>query len=296
MKKLLFLAGLILLAASCSKESVEQVINEQAVAPVTVAVSGFTVEQGDFPGTRATPVGSYSDVKTLTLAFYRIGNGDEVYKHTQYRNNLSEGETFGEFSTTLPLGNYTMVVLASGNSNGITLTSPTTATYGENTVKDTFAATQSVNITSANAVNLNATLNRIVTAVAVQSTDNRPAEVTHMRFTYSAGGKSFSPSTGLATVNTGFATTAEYSSGTVGHTTFVGGYLFLASDTQTMDVTIETLDAADGNVLFSKTITGVTLQRNRLTTLTGAIYSSANITASSFQIDGAWLDGNNVNF
>ena len=63
-----------------------------------------------------------------------------------------------------------------------------------------------------------------------------------------------------------------------------------------MDVTIETLDAADGNVLFSKTITGVTLQRNRLTTLTGAIYSSANITASSFQIDGAWLDGNNVNF
>ena len=145
-------------------------------------------------------------------------------------------------------------------------------------------------------MNLNATLNRIVTAVAVQSTDNRPAEVTHMRFTYSAGGKSFSPATGLATSNTGFVTTMDYSPSSVGNKTFTGGYLFLASDVQTMDVTIETLDAADGNVLFSKTITDVPLKRNRMTTLTGAIYSSANVTGSSFLIESDWIDAENVNF
>jgi hypothetical protein len=63
-----------------------------------------------------------------------------------------------------------------------------------------------------------------------------------------------------------------------------------------MDVTIETLDAADGNVLFSKTITDVPLKRNRMTTLTGAIYSSVNVTGSSFQIDSDWIDAENVNF
>ena len=296
MKKLLFLAGLCLLAVSCSTESVEQVINEQAVAPVTVAVSGFAVEQGEFSGTRATPVSSYDNVKVLTLAFYKVSDGTEVYKHTQIRGSLPAGETFGEFSTALPLDNYTMVVLANEGNNAITLTSSTTATYGENNVKDTFVATQAVNITTVSAVNLNATLNRIVTAVAVQSTDNRPAEVTHMRFTYSAGGKSFSPATGLATSNTGFVTTMDYSPSSVGNKTFTGGYLFLASDVQTMDVTIETLDAADGNVLFSKTITDVPLKRNRMTTLTGAIYSSANVTGSSFLIESDWIDAENVNF
>lgn len=75
---------------------------------------------------------------------------------------------------------------------------------------------------------------------------------------------------------------------TIGSTTYTGGYLFLATDEQTMDITIETLDAAGGNVIFSKTIKDVALKRNRQTTLNGPIYS-ANTQASSFQLNTAWI-------
>ena len=302
MKKVLFSAVLCLLCAafsSCSNdESLDSSVNlssEQVLAPVTVAVSGFAVEQGDFSGTRATPVGDYSEVKVLTLAFYRTSDGGEAYKYTQYRNSLPDGETFGEFLTTLPVGNYTMVVLANGGSNAITLTSATAATYGENPVKDTFVTTQAVNITNGNAVNLNATLDRICTAIGVQSTDNRTAEVSKIRITTSTGGKSFNPTTGLATVNTGLVSGITFSSA-AGSTTYSGVYFFIAADEQTTNVTVETLNAND-DVLYSKTINNVPLKRNRITKLTGAIYSGTSASAGSFQVNTGWLsDEGPINF
>ena len=289
--KLITAAVCLFLMTSCSNNN-----NDEAqTASVTVKVNGFAIEQTEFPTTRATAITDYNDVKFLTLAFYKVSDGSEAYKHTQARADNTTYTTFGEFSLPLPIGNYTMVVIANSGNNAVSLTSATAATYGENNVKDTFVATQAVNITSVAPVELSATLNRIVAAVVVQSTDNRPAGVTHMRFTYAKGGKAFNPSTGLATSDAGFVTTMAYS-GNPGSTTTTGGYLFLASDEETMDVTIETLDAADGNVLFSKTITNVPLKRNRTTTLTGAVYSTAPVSANTFQVNNSWLNGNNIPF
>ena len=298
MKKII-LAGLCLLMAaalsSCSSENETPVFDDQAVAQVTVHTSGFEVSQQDFSGTRSTAVGDYTGVKMLTLAFYRVSDNKEVYKHTQYRDDATTFTTFGEFSTTLPLGNYKMVVLAYGGNNVITLTSPTVATYGESRVLETFSATQTVNITSTTAVNLSATLSRIVSVLVVKSTDNRPAEVTHMRFTYGAGGKGFNPTTGLSTSNTGFVNLMDFT-GAAGSTTSNGGFLFLATDEQTMSVTIETLNA-DGVVLFTKTVNDVPMKRNRATILTGAVYDvSAGATAGSFQVSEGWLTDYNMDF
>jgi hypothetical protein len=300
MKKFSFFAGMILLAASCSNDRVESVDNvqvENVVAPVTVCVSGFSITQEGFSGTRSTAVADYSGVKALTIAFYKVDDGSEVYKNTQFRDNLPEGETFGAFTTTLSAGNYTMVVLGYGqgqSNQAITMTSATAATYGEGTVYDTFAATQEVSITNSDAKNLTATLQRIVTALAVQSTDLKPEGVTHMRLTYYGGGKSFNPTTGLATSNDGFVSLAGLP--TAGNTTYTGNYFFLASDEQTINVKIETMDGADGNVLYSKTVENVPLKRNRQTTLIGAIYSNARVSGSSFEISESWLDAHVMSF
>ena len=278
MKQSIFVAGMILLAAGCSNERVELAENavvERAVAPVTVSVNGFSITQEGFAGTRGTAVGSYNDVKVLTLAFYDASDGSQVFKQTQVKGSLAAGETFGEFSTRLGIGSYT--------------------TYGENRVLETFVNTQTVTVSSAAAMSVSATLERVVTALVVQSTDNRPADVTHMRLTYSGGGKGFNPTTGLATSNAGFVNLINYT-GDPNTTTTSGGFLFLATDEQTMDVTIETLDAADGNVLFSKTVTGVPMKRNRQTTLTGAIYSNARVEANSFEISGDWISPHSINF
>ena len=111
--------------------------------------------------------------------------------------------------------------------------------------------------------------------------------------TFSAGGKQFSPTTGLATVNTGSVSTVGVSAA-VGSTSTSTGFVFLATDEQTMDVTIETLDA-DGNTIYSNTVENVPLKRNRRTKLTGAIYG-ASADAGSFQINTTWINDYNMNF
>ena len=282
------------MAASCSSdESVNTLDSADDFAPVTVSVDGFSVEQGDIPLTRATTaLKDYEFAKFVTLAFYR-SDGSEAYKHTQVIDDENTYTTFGEFSCNLPIGNYTMVVLCNDGTNGITLSSPTSATYGENKVMETFATTQTVNITSNNAVNLSATLNRIISVVAVRSTDNRPNDVTQIRITYSGGDKSFNPTTGLAANNDGFECVLGFSK-PAGSQTNIGSYLFLATDEQNVDVLVEMLNS-NGDVLYSRSAQNVPLKRNRITTLTGTLFNNTSV-SSSFQVNEDWDTGYNMNF
>ena len=294
MVKKIFFAGMILLAASCSNESeLNEVINsEKATAPVTVRVNGFSITQEDFPsgGTRAEQdVVDYTGVGAIDLAFY--SGETEVYKTTQLRSNTSSYTTFGEFSCNLPIGNYTMVVVGRGWFDGdvFTLTSPTAAGYTSDHVRETFVASQAVNITSANAVNLSATLERIVAQVTVISTDGKSAEAKKVRTTFAASGKGLNPSTGLATTNTGFSNTVGVSTA-VGVVSSSVNFAFLYSNEQTMSVTVDVLNEA-GNVICTHTINNVPLKRNRKTTLRGPIYTATAVASSAFQLETDWLDG-----
>ena len=143
MKKSILMAVVVLLAAtSCSNESVNDVENavENVLVPVTVNVSDFSVSLENISEgtTRAADPATYDGVKSLTLAFY-AGDGTEAFKTTQAKGALEEGETFGEFTLRLPMGNYTMVVIGHGLNDGepaVTLTSPTEATFGEYPARD----------------------------------------------------------------------------------------------------------------------------------------------------------------
>ena len=295
-KNLAVVALLSVAFTSCNNESVETVSNvkeQQTLVPVKVHVSEFTVSQEEFGGptlTRTTEdAATYSGIKALTLAFY-TSDGTEQHKVTQVKNSLEEGETFGEFSLSLPMGSYTMVVLANGlGSTGddvLTLTSPTQAEYTTDFIRETFAATQAVNISSNAPVDISATLDRIVAKLALYSSDGRTANAASIRTSFSAGSKAFNPTTGLATSNAGFVITIPITK-EVGQTTGSGVYIFLSSDEQDINVTIETLDS-EGNTLFSKTVEDVPFKRNRQTNLTGRMYSNNSI-AGVFSVNTDWL-------
>lgn len=293
-KNVFFAAFVLLVAASCTNNTIS-VDDNQNLVPVRVHVDGFSVSQEMFPGTRAgQDISEYTGVKTITVAFY-TSEGTEQSKTTQMRASMPAGDTFGDFSLSLPMGSYTMVVLASGSDYAMTLTSPTQAGFDaqEEHVRETFAATQAVNVSSNEAVNINATLSRIISKVMVVSTDNRTADVANIRTTFSAGGTGFNPTTGFATTNTGFSNTVR-GSVVANSPSSATNYLFLATDEQMVNVTIETLDA-DGAVLFSKTVNNVPLRRNRVTTLTGAMFTNTGI-AGAFQVNTDWLTENSVNF
>ena len=286
MKKVTLFLAVILLVTGCAKK--------EALVPVRVHINEFSISQEEIPSKTATDVADYSGVKAITLAFYNA-NGEEQYKVTQMRADATTYTTFGEFDLSLPMGSYTMVVLGYGLNDGepaITLTSPTSATFGDNPARETFVATQAVNITNTDAVSLSATLNRIVSKLKIHSTDGCTENAVSVRTTFSAGGKAFNPTTGMATSNTGFINVLPIQS-TVGNSTNSISYLFLASDEQSMTVTIDVLDA-DGNSISHKVVENVPFKRNRMTVLTGSLYSAGS--TGSFQVETDWLPDAEVTF
>ncbi|MBP5777570.1 MAG: hypothetical protein J6W56_08465 [Prevotella sp.] len=126
-----------------------------------------------------------------------------------------------------------MVVIGRDVIDGdvFSLTSAEVAGYTSERVRETFCAMQNVSI---------------------QSTDGRPAGASKIRTTYSAGGKMFSPSTGLAIEDTGFSVVNTPQSA-VGAAIGVKNFAFLASDEQVMDIRLEVLDDGD-NVLITNVI------------------------------------------
>lgn len=290
----MMVVAMLLVATSCIDESEETIVDNQAeTVPVRVHVSDFTISQDAFYGAKsAENLNDYTNVGAIDLAFYE--GTTEVYKTTQLRSDPTTYTTFGSFECDLPIGNYTMVVIGRGYSVGdvFELNSPTSAGYTTERARETFCATQSVTVTSSTPLDLTITLSRIIAKLHIVSTDERTASVTKIRTTYGAGGKSFNPTTGLATVNSGFAVTNTPSSAVT--TLDVGNYAFLATDEQTMDITIEALDAGE-NVLFTKVVPNVPLRRNRVTTLTGQVFP-AGTSSATFQVDSDWLEGNEVPF
>ena len=285
LKQLLTLMTAILLLTGCRKT--------EGVAKVRIHVDDFEVSQEEFPQTRGNIV-DCSSIKSITLAFYSTSDGSEKYKVTQVKNDATTYTTFGDFDLSLPMGSYTMVVIGYSTMDGspFMLTSPTLASYTGEHALETFAATQAVDISSTEEVNLSATLNRIVSKLQVISTDGKTANASKLRFTISGGSKSFNPTTGLSTDDNGFINTVSISAAE-GATSNSVTYLFLNSDEETVNVVLDVLNAA-GESISHKVVNNVPLKRNRVTTLTGSLYSAS--AGTNFSVNTDWLTSHTMSF
>ena len=273
--------GIVFMLTACHKDT-----DTTGMATVKVTFNDFSITTEDFPTKDA--VAAYTGVKAMTLAFFDA-QGNAVYNTTQLRADNTSYTTFGEFSTELPMGSYTMVALGYGSEVPITLNGATEAVYTADRVRETFVVSQTVNVTSTNAMTINAAMDRVVSTVIVRSTDNRPSDVDSIRVTFSAGGKGVNPQTGFATTNSGFANT-------VAPTTAVGApvstinYLFLNTDQQSMNITVDALKA-DGTAVYHKVANAVPLQRNKVTVLRGQMFTAgAN---GGFTVNTSWIGDTN---
>lgn len=304
MKKLFISTAILLSIVACTNDSESTVVEnqtEQGYAPVTVRVSDFSIATEEISSggslTRGTEtLDSYFAGGAITLAFYNAV-GTEVYKTTQVKGDGSY-TTFGEFTANLQVGTYTMVAVARAHYDGdaFTLTSPTEAAYTSMRPRETFSKVQTVTVTSASPLDLSVTLNRINSWLKIISTDGRPASIKKIRTTFEKGGKSFNPTTGWATTDTGFSQTNNPSTAT-GATIEINLVPFVAcadDAEEKMTITIEALDN-DDNVLGTKVVNNVPFKRNRQTILRGNVFT-AEPTTSSFKIETAWLSDNTMDF
>ncbi len=285
---ILIAIGIFMLLTACHKDT----DITTGTAAVKVTFNDFSISSEDFPTKDA--VADYTNVKAMTLAFFDA-NGTAVYNTTQLRADNTTYTTFGEFELSLPLGSYTMIVLGYGSEQPITLNGASEAIYTADRVRETFVASQAVtvNVASTNPLNLNAELSRVVSKVIVRSTDNRPVGVDSVRVTFAAGGKGVNPQTGLASSNNGLSNCVAISTA-VGAESSTISYLFLASDQQTMNLTVETIKP-NGTVYSTRTVENVPLQRNKITVVQGPMYSTAS--GASFTLSTSWIgDTTRVSF
>lgn len=293
--KLISIAALVLLTAACSSKS--EVINPDELVPVKVHVNEFSISMSEFNDgpakTRADDAASYAGVNALQLAIYDA-TGIAVV-HVKRIKGDGSYTSFSDFTCQLPVGNYTMVTLGYAHYDGdaFTLTSPTEASYTSERPRETFTKVQTLQVTNAQEVDIDVTLDRISAKLDLFSTDNRPAGIAKLRTTFAKGGKSFNPSTGLALTDGGFTQT-NTSSAAVGSTINVGSMPLLYTDEETMDVTIQVLDATD-KVLFTKVVPNVPFKRNNITTVSGPIFTTGS-SAFGFKLNTTWGPGYNVSF
>lgn len=291
---ILFAALSLIVAVGCGKHKDPL---SGGTASVRIHVSDFTITQDEFPDGKAAqnPV-NYEGIRAINLAFFNAA-GTAVYSEEQLRSDNTTYTTFGEFECELPIGNYTMVVVGRGVSEGdiFVLNSPTEAGYTSERVRETFCATQTVQVNNTDDIDVSATPVRVMAKMNVISTDNRPSDVVRFRTTYSAGSKMFNPTTGFAVGNSGFSLINNPSNTAVGAPIDISSYLFLATDEQTMNVTIECLDAND-NVLVTKVVENVPFKRNRVTKLQGNLFSDTQTGTATFQFETDWIEETTVEF
>ena len=288
-----FVAMLRLLIMTGCDSTVQQVKFFEGETQVSVHVSGFNISQSPLPSTRAAqPVADYTTIGAVTLAFFDGEN--QVFQSTQIRSDATTYTTFGDFSCTLPFGRYTVIAIARGLFNGdeFTLTSPTQASYTSDRARETFVSSGTLDISGSDAIDYDITLQRVVAKLRVISTDGRPSGITKIRMTLAEGSRSFNPTTGYATSNIGCSVIVNPTSAE-GAVTNTSAFIFLTSDEQIMNVTVQTLDQ-DDNVISSQTVADVPFKRNRETILTGPLYSATS--TSTLQLDPSWLNPATVSF
>ena len=289
----IFLAGLLLLLVSCGKEVDNQM--ERSI-PVRVHVSDFSFSNEDFPAaaTRAesSPV-SYESIRAIDVAIFS-GN-TRVYAATQLKGDASTYTTFGEFECRLPIGTYTMVAVARNRSDGdeFTITSPTQAAYTTERARETFCNTQTIQVDGTTPVDVSPVMNRVMAMFWLTSTDAVPADVSRIRTTYTAGSKSFNPTTGFATDDDGFVVTNSAKPDKNG-VLDIFSIVFLAADQETMDLTIDVLDA-NNTVLLTKHLKDVHFRRNQITKATGAVFTP-DPTTLTFTLNTTWLPDEHYDF
>ena len=232
-----------------------------------------------------------TDINAVTVVFFDA-QGDKAYEETQLRADFTgdSAVNFGKFVGLLGTGEYTMMVFGYGDSQPMTITSPTLATFA-NSPKIVYSAQRAVAVTQSGRLELTAELKRIVAQFQIRAEETSiPNGIKCLRYTFSKSGVALNPTTSLATTDTGFIAFSSdlqpHWGETIDPLNFAT-YFLLFSDEETMDVLVEALDVSE-TVVVSHNFRNVPFKRNRLTFIRGSLFHGD--IGTGFTVDTQWLN------
>lgn len=272
------------LFSACSSSSLDELPTEEqrSLCEVTITIGGLDVTTATM--TRATA--AEAKVTHISLTAFDA-SGSEAFTLTQ----TSASADFGTITTKIPVGEYTFVAVAHKSPEGApaaTIASPAQASVTGYTDLLTYSCAQAVSV-SGNAsqsvtLNMGSRKNAVLT---LNISDPTPADVEALQMIVSPAATAlpdavtFDPATGFATSTWRYERTITKDNGTFTSTTY-GLPILLADTEQQLDVTFNALDA-QGNVLYTRTKTGLLFRQAAYTKVSGTFFSSA--AEGSFDFD-----------
>ena len=286
MKKYLFIA-LALLIASCEKPILDEDIAKKNEANVILHMTQF--EQTAF--TRAAT--DITDLCTrLNIAIFDA-DGTKV-KTVAQKDTDSD---FGTVALTLSAGIYQLVVIAHCCDGSATITSIEKVTFPSNKVTDTFYYYGDLVVTDSQQ-SYDLTLTHAVAMFRLVLTDDEiPSNVARLKFYYTGGSSTFSPSAGYGCVN---SKQTEYRTIAPGLSVFDIYTLPHTEEDVLTKLTVTALDAND-NTVKERIFENIPVTRNQITRYTGSFFGnggSGQSTDGTFRLtaDGDWDSVNGYTF
>ena len=201
MKKYLFIA-LALLIASCEKP----ILDEENVAGSSATSANVILHMTQFEQTAFTR--ATTDITELcTRLNVAIFDADGTKVKTVAQKDTDSN--FGSVALTLTAGTYQLVVIAHCCDGSATITSTEKVTFPNNKVTDTFYYYGDLVVTDSQQ-SYDLTLTRAVAMFRLVLTDEEiPSNVARLKFYYTGGSSTFSPSAGYGCVNSKQTETAS---------------------------------------------------------------------------------------
>ena len=299
------IAAVCMTVVSCGSSNDNLVENEQPMGKAHVRLMcgmGVSVSPMRAPMSRAALSANGKALTDLYILYYDKATG----KLLQVLHQTSTAADFAEPDLTLDYGEHVLKVVATRSQEPTlwdagkntwtvepNILTPVTATQPvmltSTKTSDTFGAEKEVSVGIGTAATVSITLDRLVAKLVVNSTDAFPDDCTTIALDFQEH-RTLSWATMDVTeaVNNQRIVDVANLRGTTGT---VLSYLVLApKDGYQTDITLTT-NRTEGNPYSTITVPGVTLERNKVTTITGPIYGHGQ----GFQVtvNDAWSESTN---
>ncbi len=260
----LFILSLFFIGfTACQSDSTEEQNAKDGMASVSFQILNYEQVCLD-EVTRATQL---SDLKHLDMAIYDATSNELI----DCQQLVPTSDNYGQFSATLPYGDYRFVFLGYEGSRTAHLDTPSNIYFDDSYVPDFFFRTLVLTLSESSEEETPVTLQRAVAAFRLKSEGDIPSSLNLLTFASKGGSYHFNALTGTGTGAEERSYTYNVSSYAGKSSITIYYYTFLPATEATMDFTV-TANDKEGGVLQTRNFNEVPMKVNQLTTYSGDFF------------------------
>ena len=276
--------------SSCEKMTLAEGVESENNAKGNVVLRVTQFEQTPFDAKTRANLES-----VCTRLCFHIYDEDGVRQ--KYVNQKQEDANFGTASFSLDEGHYILVVVGHSASSNPSFSANEKVSISGSNLGDTFWCCEEFEVGDDD-VELSLRLNRIVSLLRFIPTDEKPANMNQMIFSYKGSKGSFNGLTGYGSTNTSQTVTLDVDP----DDDWYEYYMIPSSDNDSLDIKMSTYYIeSDGRIhnLTEKQISQVPVKRNCITICRGNLFDGTSSSHSVFitiTVETDWDENINVTF